>query len=272
MEHPSYYKEIDGTSYTSLEAGQDTKNVIEEGGESIRVGTYQYISVPIIDQRGPTVAVLKATHLKWNNLNEAEDTTDKQRNEPIPELDDVAVEALRMIGSVVRCSPIFPSQTVQHVERRVMQWGSQITEALKAFDATHDRISASIHKGTKPGQHSYANFDDIMGTQSVSIAMSSNEKSAVASPVGNVVKGRGPPRDLLKISDLNESESMLKRENRVKQVNSHSVSPSSSVGELLFDRLDKDKNGVIDKEEFLEAVQNAQGVNALAIALGNEKL
>ena len=93
----------------------------------------------------------------------------------------------------------------------------------------------------------------------------------MASPVGNVVKGRGPPRDLLKISDLNESESMLKRENRVKQVNSHSVS-LSSVGELLFDRLDKDKNGVIDKEEFLEAVQNAQGVNALAIALGNEKL
>ena len=75
--------------------------------------------------------------------------------------------------------------------------------------------------------------------------------------------------DLLKISDLNESESVLKIENS-KQVNSHSVSPSSSVGELLFGRLDKDKNGVIDKEEFLAVVGNAQGVNALAIALGNK--
>ena len=183
-----------------------------------------------------------------------------------------AVEALRMIGSVVRCSPIFPSQTVQHVERRVMQWGSQITEALKAFDATHDRISASIHKGEKPGQNTYANFDDIMGAQSVSMAANSNEKSAVASSIGNIVKGRESPRDLLKISDLNGSESMMKREGRAKQVNSRSVSPSSSVGELLFDRLDKDKNGVIDRAEFLEAVQNAQGVNALAVALGNNKL
>ena len=43
------------------------------------------------------------------------------------------------------------------------------------------------------------------------------------------------------------------------------------MGELLFDRIDKDKNGVIDRKEFLEAVQNAQALTALASSLTDEK-
>ena len=49
------------------------------------------------------------------------------------------------------------------------------------------------------------------------------------------------------------------------------TSPSSNMGELLFDRIDKDKNGVIDRKEFLEAVQNAQALTALAATFNDEK-
>ena len=35
------------------------------------------------------------------------------------------------------------------------------------------------------------------------------------------------------------------------------------IGDVLFDRIDKDNNGLIDREEFGEAVENAQAMNAL---------
>ena len=35
------------------------------------------------------------------------------------------------------------------------------------------------------------------------------------------------------------------------------------IGDVLFDRIDKDNNGLIDREEFGEAVENAQAINAL---------
>ena len=269
IEHPSHYKEIDGTTYTSSQLGDGMKQIIEEGEDSVTVGTYQYIGVPIIDRGGPTVAVIKATHLKLNNLNETKEKPAKNRTGQKTELDDVAVEALRMIGSVVRCSPIFPSQVVQHVERRVMQWGSQITEALKAFDVTHDRISASIHKGEKAQQHEYTNFEGMMNDDSVYNSEIANANNmATGGDMDTKTKSnnrqRGQQKEsLLKVSDLDPSQST--------RVGQQAPLSPSNMGELLFDRIDKDKNGVIDRKEFLEAVQNAQALTALASSLTDEK-
>eukprot|EP00943_MAST-04B_sp_MAST-4B-sp1_P004580 g4580.t1 len=282
LEHPSYYKEIDGTHYTSSQLGDGLKQIIQEDEDNLTVGAYQYISVPIVDRGGPTVAVIKATSLKLKNLNEETDdrlnVNKKNAIETKAELDDVAIEALRMIGSVVRCSPIFPSQVVQHVERRVMQWGSQITEALKAFDATHDRISASIHKGEGIKPREYTNFqgilndDDEFDLEVIKINNTNPDQNRIATiKTKNKNRKSISKQSLLKVSDLDPSDSTAAFRKKMMDKEHTPTSPSSNMGELLFDRIDKDKNGVIDRKEFLEAVQNAQALTALAATFNDEK-
>ena len=260
-EHESYCREVDVTSYHS-----DRVGAVSRGSGKLGKGfVLQYISVPVIDRDGPTVAVIKASRVAKEVDPGQVPSPLKQRGgqkrAEVPiKLDEIACEALRMIGSVVRCSPAFPTQQVQHVEQKVIEWGSQITDALKEFDLSQKRIAESI------------------GSQ-ILLDVGEGRKQSEGRPPKKTKKRKKQktPKEapLLTVADLGEEKETPLRDNspmaprpkkkkKKKKEKEKGGEKAESFASKIFDQIDVDRNGVIDREEFLQAIQSANALSALA--------
>ena len=277
--HTSYCPEIDATSFASDVVGKVSRHSIEKLYDG---NLLQYIAVPIVDQSGPTVAVIKATRVIKESVlatspRKIRGRLGKKTRADATDLDEIACEALRMIGSVVRCSPVFPSQKVQAVEQKVMQWGSQITDALKEFDLSHQRISESLRG---------SNGKTLLNVTKIPSAMQSiksdkRKKKKKSHPLMDRTEERGSPKrssTMLQVGDLDSMTSSKKydgKEPERQHSEGHFELPKAetnkTIAEHIFNQMDKDGNGVIDKNEFLAALQSASALSTLAQSFSGEK-